>query len=281
MTTTVDDRLRHVATKSPLVFDDVDFTVNDPEALRDMLAAPLEYAQRVEAAVVTSGIETLLPRRDARIDEFLELWTSDEHGHARALGELMRQLDLEPQPIGEAPLPLHNRILGRVAARSESVHEMIATIWGVAGAMNEHLAMAAYTRIGAILQARGERALHETLFRRLRAHESAHKNFYVAIAVEGWERLDQWQRRLVRLVVTKTYAPVGAGEAKDRPAMARTIHALAADEWEPSIVQPVQGVADRLLHLDPGADPFVRRAFACCLAADPRGAQLLALAETP
>ncbi len=279
MTTTVDDRLRHVATKQPLVFDQIDFTVHDPDDLRATLAAPLEYAQRVEAAVVTSGIETLLPRRDTRIQEFLELWTDDEHGHARALAELMTILEIEPKPIGEAPLPVHNRILGRVAARSESVHDMIATIWGVAGAMNEHLAMAAYTRIDSMLQARGERALHETLFRRLRAHESAHKSFYAAIATEHWARLDAWQRRLARFVVTRTYAPVGAGEAKDRPAMARTIHALAHDEWEASIVEPVQAVADRLLELDVGADPFVRRAFAKCLAADPVGVQMLELAD--
>ena len=279
MTTTVDDRLRHVATKQPLVFDEIDFTIVDHDALRTTLAAPLEYAQRVEAAVVTSGIETLLPRRDRRIQEFLELWTEDEHGHARALGELMLVLGIEPRPIGEAPLPLHNRVLGRVAAHSASLHDMIATIWGVAGAMNEHLAMAAYTRIDAMLTARGERALHETLFRRLRAHESAHKSFYAAIATEHWPKLAPWQQRLVRQVVVRTYAPVGAGEARDRPAMARTIHALAEDEWEASIVEPVQAVADRLLELEPGTHPFVRRAFAKCLAADPVGREMLGFAN--
>lgn len=271
----IDDRLRRVETKAPLVFEEIDFTIRDVERLRAALTAPLEYAQRVEAAVVTEGIETLMPRRDARIAEFLEVWTLDEHGHARALGELMRLLGLEPRPIGEASLPMHNRLLGRLASASASVHETITTIWGVAGAMNEHLAMAAYTRMSAILRDLDERALHDTLFRSLRAHESAHKNFYVSVATEGWARLAPWQRRLTRSVVTRTYAPVGAGAAQDRPSMARTIDGLAGREWEESIVDPVQAVADRLLGGGDDVPPFVRKSFAKCLATDPVGEALL------
>ena len=45
------------------------------------LAAPLEYAQRVESVVVGLGIETLIPRSDERVRRFLEVWTSDEVGH--------------------------------------------------------------------------------------------------------------------------------------------------------------------------------------------------------
>ena len=65
---------------------------------------------------------------------------------------------------------------------------------------------------------------HHTLFRRLRAHESAHKSFYWSVAADTWQRLHPWQRRLTRVVVTKTYAPVGAGGSSDRPALARTAH---------------------------------------------------------
>lgn len=275
----IDQRLRHVATKQPLVFEEIDFTINDVERVRASLEAPLEYAQRVEAAVVTSGIETLMPRRDRRTDEFLELWTIDEHGHARALAEMMHLLDLEPKPVGEADLPVQNRFIGMMAGASESMHDVIMTIWGIVGAMNEHLAMAAYTRMDVMLREQGEVALHETLFRRLRAHESAHKSFYAAVATEGWDRLASWQRRMARFVVTRTYAPVGAGAARDRPAMARTIHALAADTWEESIVEPVQAVADRIFAGSDPVDPFVRRAFEKCLATDPVGVRMLAAAR--
>ncbi len=275
--TPVDATLRHVETKRPLVFDEIDFTIRDPAGLAGAFAAPLEYAQRVEAVVVASGIEALMPRRDSRIDDFLAVWTDDEQGHARALGELMHLLGLEPTPIGDAGLPLHNRLISLLARGSESLHDVVTTIWSLAGAMNEHLAMAAYNRMDAMLRQRGEDALHHTMFRLLRAHESAHKSFYWSVAAETWHRLDPWQRRLTRLVVTKTYAPVGAGGASDRPALARTIHALGPDDWNEAIVEPVQGVADRLFG---DTEPFVRRAFEKCLVTDPLGVELLAVTGT-
>jgi hypothetical protein len=271
--TPIDATLRHVETKPALVFDEIDFTVRDPTGLARDLAAPLEYAQRVEAVVVASGIEALMPRRDPRIDDFLATWTIDEQGHARALGELMTLLGLDPTPVGDPGLPLHNRLIKVLAARSESLHDVVTTIWSLAGAMNEHLAMAAYNRMDTMLRQRGELALHHTLFRRLRAHESAHKSFYWSVAADTWQRLQPSQRRLTRLVVTKTYAPVGAGGAADRPALARTVHALGRDDWNEAIVEPVQGVADRLLG---STEPFVRRAFEKCLATDPLGIELLA-----
>jgi hypothetical protein len=276
---TIDARLQQVVSKPPLVFDEIDFTIRDRRGLRRSLAAPLEYAQRVEGAVVRSGIEMLMPRRTPAIDEFLEVWTVDEHAHARALAELMRQLDLQPGGIGVAGTPIQNRAIGLVASAFESLHDVVTTIWGIAGAMNEHLAMAAYTRMGAILQARGERALHETLMRRLRAHESVHKSFYATVAIDGWDRLGPWQRRTVRTIVTNTWAPVGAGSPCDRPAMARTMHALAVDDWVEHLIDPVQRVADHLLHTPEPPGDFVYDAFAKCLRSDPRGRRMIAARE--
>jgi hypothetical protein len=111
----------------------------------------------------------------------------------------------------------------------------------------------------------GERELHETLFRRLRAHESAHKSFYAAYASDVMATMRPWQRKLVRLIVHHTYKPVGAGAKRDRPAFARTVHALAGDEWESTLATPVQQVAERLLNEGREMDPFVRRAVLNCL----------------
>ena len=110
----------------------------------------------------------------------------------------MTLLGLEPTPVGDPGLPLHNRLIKVLAARSDSLHDVVTTIWSLAGAMNEHLAMAAYNRMDAMLRQRGELALHHTLFRRLRADESAHKSFYWSVAADTWQRLQPWQRRLAR-----------------------------------------------------------------------------------
>jgi hypothetical protein len=261
----VEDRLAYVEAKAPLVFNDIDFTIRDLHWVATALAAPLEYAQRVESVVAALGIETLMPRHDERVRRFLEVWTADEVGHGLALAQLMRLLGLTPTPDSEPTLPIHNHLIGVLGRMSSRMHEVVEAVWSTAGAMNEHLAMAAYARMDEMLRERDERALHETLFRRLRAHESAHKSFYAAYSSDMMTRMRPWQRRLARLIVHHTYKPVGAGARRDRPAFARTVDALAGDKWEATLVTPVQQVAERLLNEGREMDPFVRRAVLNCL----------------
>ena len=273
----VAERLDHVESKAPLVYDEIDFTIRDPEGLASELAAPLEYAQRVEAVVAAGGIESLMPRRDERVDRFLSIWTDDEQGHATALGTLMELLGMKPHIVADTGLPPHNHLVGTLGRLSAKFHDVVVAVWATAGAMNEHLAMAAYARMDTTLQERGERALHETLFRRLRAHESAHKSFYAAYAAETLARLRPWQRQLARTIVERTYSPVGAGAKRDRPPFARTVHTLAAEDWEASMVEPVQTVAERLLADGDPMEPFVRRAVVKCLVTDPLGVRAIEL----
>ena len=275
----VAERLDHVESKPALVYDAIDFTVRDPAGLAAELAAPLEYAQRVEAVVAAGGIESLMPRRDERVDRFLAVWTEDEQGHATALGTLMELLGMTPHVVADTGLPPHNHVVGALGRLSAKFHEVVVAVWATAGAMNEHLAMTAYARMDVMLQARDEQALHETLFRRLRAHESAHKSFYAAYAAETLARLVPWQRRLARAIVEHTYAPVGAGAKRDRPPFARTVRTLAAGEWEQTLVEPVQTVAERLLNDAEPMEPFVRRAVVKCLVTDPMGIEAITLAE--
>jgi hypothetical protein len=287
MNTTTDDRaaaatesrLQFVETKPPLVFDEIDFTIDDPEYLASTVGAPLEYAQRVEALVGHTAMGDLMPRRDARIDRFLATWTRDELGHARALGQLMQLLGLRSVDLAEFTPPAHNRWIPVLGRLSSSLHDVTSVIWATSGTLNEHLALGAYTRMDAILQQRKERALHETLFRRLRAHESAHKSFYMAYACEVWEGLRPWQKGLARYTLTRMWAPVGATDVQDKPAFARTIAALEPEHWRENMVDPLQAIAERILEHDgrPLGD-FVERAVVECLESDPAGRRILAAA---
>lgn len=270
------DRLDFVERKPPLIFDEIDFTIGNPEFLHDRLGAPLEYAQRVEHLVGVTQMETLMPRRTPEIERFLVQWTDDELAHARALGYLMEQIGLDPVPLDDVGPPTHNAKIGAVGKVSASMHAVVETIWATSGAMNEHLAMTAYHRIDRILQDTGEEALHATLFRRLRAHESAHKSFYASYAAGRWATLRPWQQRLARYTLRRTWAPVGATEACDRPAFARTVAALAADDWQAVLVEPVQSIAERIMDSAGEMGPFVERAVLLTLQSDPAGEQLLA-----
>jgi len=270
------DRLEYVERKAPLTFDEIDFTIRHPELLRERIAHPLEYAQRVEHLVGVTHMETLMPRRSDEIERFLVQWTDDELGHARALGHLMELLDLTPVPLDGVAPPSHNAKIGAAGRVSRSIHEVIEVIWATSGAMNEHLAMSAYHRIDAIAQEAGEDALHETLFRRLRAHESAHKSFYATYGTGRWATLRGWQKRLARATLRRTWAPVGATEAVDRPAFARTVAALAPDDWREVLVDPVQSIAERVMAAAEEMGPFVERAVLLTLESDPAGEELLA-----
>jgi hypothetical protein len=269
------ERLTFVERKQPLVFDEIDFTIVDPERLARRLATPLEYAQRVEHLVGVTQMETLLPRRSEVVDRFLIVWTEDELGHARALGALMETVGLDPVPIDGVTPPDHNPKIAAIGNASRSMHDVIEVIWATSGAMNEHLAMAAYQRMDTFLLEDGERALHETLFRRLRAHESAHKSFYAAYATARWATLRGWQKRLARATLRRTWAPVGATEAVDRPAFARTVAALAPDDWRESLVAPVQSVAERIMEAAGEFGPVVERAVVRTLESDPAGERVL------
>ncbi|HWL45966.1 MAG TPA: hypothetical protein VNQ73_23700 [Ilumatobacter sp.] len=269
------DRLEFVERKPPLVFDEIDFTVVNPERLATRLADPLEYAQRVEHLVGVTQMETLMPRRSDEVERFLVQWTDDELGHARALGHLMELVGLQPVPLDGVVPPSQNAKIGALGRASKRLHEVIEVIWATSGAMNEHLAMTAYHRIDAILQADGEQALHETLFRRLRAHESAHKSFYATYAAARWATLRGWQRRLARATLRRTWAPVGATEAVDRPAFARTVVALSADDWRETLVDPLQSIAERIMGAAGEVGPIVERAVVLTLESDPAGEELL------
>jgi hypothetical protein len=256
-----------VERKPPLIIGEIDLDLRDAERVRAVLRNPLEYSQRVEAVVTGLGIETLLPRHDARIARFLEIWTDDETTHGRALALVLQRLGLPEYVLTPGRLPPHNHLAGLLGRLSQRFHDIVEMIWATQGAMNEHLAMCAYNRMGELADESGEHGLRQTLFRRLRSHESAHKSFYAAVARERAMAMRPWQLRIAREIVVHTYAPVGAGGKRDKPAFGRTVHDLADDRWTDEIADPVQRIAERLLTRDAAPLPrFVRTSIEECLA---------------
>jgi hypothetical protein len=263
----VGTKLARLEAKPPLVLDEVDFDVQHPDAVRAHLAAPLAYSQRVEAMVTGLSIETLLPRTasgEGYINRFLAVWTPDEQGHAVALDRLLVVLDIEPFPLPQdEPVPVHNRLAGLLGNLSTRMHETVELIYHSVGAMNERLAFSAYERMSEILTELGEHGLVETLFKPLRRDESAHLGYYRTAARDLRDRLDTWQLALARNVITHTYSPVGAGDARDKPAFGATLRSLGEHRH---IVDRVQLLAESLLSVDERKlRPFVQASFDRCV----------------
>ena len=262
----VGTKLARLETKPSLEIDEVDYELRNPAAVRDRLAAPLAYSQRVEAMVTGLSIETLLPRTasgDGYINRFLTVWTPDEQGHALALDRLLVALDVEPFPLPQdEPVPIHNRIAGLLGTMSARMHETVELVYHSIGAMNERLAFSAYERMSEILTELGEHGLVESLMKPLRRDESAHLGYYRTAARDLRDRLDRWQLAVARTVITRTYSPVGAGDAKDKPAFGATLRDLGDSR---DIVDRVQLLAESLLSVDERKlRPFVQRSFERC-----------------
>ena len=268
VTDPVGAKLARLESKPSLVIDEVDYDLRDPDAVRARLAAPLAYSQRVEAMVTGLSIETLLPRTasgDGYINRFLAVWMPDEQGHALALDRLLQELDIEPFPLPhDEPVPIHNRLAGLLGSMSERMHETVELIYHSIGSMNERLAFSAYERMADILTELGEHGLADTLLKPLRRDESAHLGYYRTAARDLRDRLDRWQLAAARFVITHTYSPVGAGDAKDKPAFGATLRSLGEHA---DIVDRVQLLAESLLSVDERKlRPFVQRSFDRCLA---------------
>ncbi|MEQ1785406.1 MAG: hypothetical protein ABL966_00010 [Acidimicrobiales bacterium] len=262
-------KLERLESKPALALDSIDYAVRDRDAVRARLAAPLAYSQRVEAMVTGLSIETLLPRAagdDGYINRFLSVWQPDEQGHALALERLLLELDLEPVPLpNDEPVPLHNRLAGVLGSASQRVHETVELIYHTIGAMNERLAFSAYERMSVVLVELGEPGLVDTLMTPLRRDESAHLGYYRTAARDLRGRLDAWQLYVARAVITRTYSPVGAGDARDKPAFGAALRSLGDST---DLVDRVQRLAESLLSVDERRlRPFVRQSFGRCLAA--------------
>jgi hypothetical protein len=113
-----------------------------------------------------------------------------------------------------------------------------------------------------ILTQLGEHGLVDTLLRPMRRDESAHLGYYRTAARDLRDRLDRWQLAVARNVISHTYAPVGAGDARDRPAFGATLRSLGDSR---PIVDRVQLLAESLLSVDEHRlRPFVQRSFDRC-----------------
>ena len=267
----IERRLHAVHDKPRLALDDIDrvvSTIRHPEELRGRIGDPIRYSQRVEAEVAGLSIETLLPYATDDYDgRFLDVWVPDERGHGEALDRLARVLELPPEvPRDASTVPAHNRIAGLLGRRSAHAYEIVSMMYHSIGAMNERLALGAYTEMGRVAEGVGDPELAEVLFGHLRRDESAHLGYYRTYARQLRSRVTPWQLAITRMLIVSAYAPVGAGDHKDKPLLGRVLAALEDDPDHPDAGPLLQAIADELL-APPGTalKPFVARSLRRCL----------------
>lgn len=232
------------------------------------LGPAIRYAQRVEADVAGLSIETLLPyATGGHIGRFLQVWVPDESGHGVALDLLLQRIDVDKY-LAASPdkVPPHNRVAGVLGRLSQHAYNIVSMMYHSIGAMNERLAMGAYTQMARTCGELGADELSEALFVPMRADEALHLGYYRTYALQLRQVLKRWQMAVVRSLIVHTYAPVGAGGKDDKAPFGEVLLLLEDDPENPSIAATVQEIAQDLLARDEEPlPPFVHDQLRHCL----------------
>lgn len=200
---------------------------------------------------------------DPLLVAFFSTWRAEEGAHARALGRYLEHYAARRQvvlPALPTPPPAEASWVERALVRaSQPVGHVVAATHMAWGATNELLTMNGYR----LLRARTADPVLHTLLGRIAAQEARHYGFYL-LQTEWRLAASGLSRRLVRLLLERTWTPVGVG-ADFKPAedFARVAAHLTADEAGRRAALRM----DRVLENLPGLDGVALYARALAAAA--------------
>lgn len=271
----VETWLERLERKDPLDLDRVSEVVDRikrPDLVKQKLEKPFAFAQKVELDAAGLGINILVPRAQDElhpIQRFLRIWTPDEQGHSVALGMIMDHCGIE-RIVGRSEdyVPPHNVVIGALARAFETVEQINEFLYNVSGAMNEYLARYAYMASRQIALGIGEEEVADEVLKKLIRDESFHGNYYYAYADELAPTMHPWQRRLCRVTLPLIWAPVGAGDDRDKPLLGDVVRIFEQEDPEsPHVADKVQEIAQELLggHDSKPVPLFVPKAIGKCV----------------
>ena len=196
----------------PVPLESVDFTVNDPDAVRRRFAGILDYLARVELEVERNVLEllTIMPNpSEADRVFYADVWYGQEIQHGIILDELKNRIDLPPaEPSLQVGFAV--KALGAMA-RFEPIQDVARTIYYLTGASTERQAVLAYNAFAAQLDEMGEKAIRETIINPIKRQEPGHFAFYrmsaEKVLTDG--TLRPWQVWLAQRLRRFSYELVG------------------------------------------------------------------------
>jgi hypothetical protein len=194
----------------PIRLDSVDFTVNDPDAVRSRFGVLFDYLARVELEVErnVAELDAILPHpTEEDLSFYRGVWYEQEMQHGRILDRLKAELGLPPaEPLTVVSGPV--RALGLVA-HLPAVQDVVRCVYYFTGASTERQAVLAYSALIERLDELGERALADTVIHPIKRQEPGHFAFYSMSATKLVPELKPWQLRLARLLRSRSYELVG------------------------------------------------------------------------
>lgn len=194
----------------PIPLESVDYTVKNPQLIRERFGVLFDYLARVELEVERNvkELDTILPNPTPEDLSFYRgVWHDQEMQHGYILDRLKAELGLPPaDPLTEVSGPV--KALG-VVAHLKPIQDVVRCVYYFTGASTERQAVLAYSALIERLEELGETALVETVIHPIKRQEPGHFAFYTMSATKIVPELRPWQLRLAQLMRSRTYELVG------------------------------------------------------------------------
>ncbi|HHV20118.1 MAG TPA: GTP-binding protein LepA [Propionibacterium sp.] len=201
----------------PIPLSTVDWTVKNPDLLRERYGHVIEYLARVELEVDRNVLEllVLLPRPKEVDRMFYEdVWQPQEIQHGLIIDQLGQDIGLAPaEPMLEVQPTM--KILGALS-HIPQIGEVTRLLYYLTGASTERQAVLAYNTLNRAMAELGEDAIANTIIGPIKQQEPGHFAFYQMSARELIENghLKPWQLWLTQQIRSFSYGLVGTNGKK-------------------------------------------------------------------
>ncbi|MGY5765722.1 acyl-ACP desaturase [Brachybacterium sp. DNPG3] len=200
-------------TSEPVKYEDLDFDTFETQPLDDQTLRSLRYMCDVEFHTSCFLRDMLVTpsHREEEAGGFMTMWNREEFWHGEALAAVLARHGII---VDYDELKAKRVKLGWAGAMSSFKQSAMSNLVGTDfvavhmtwGAANELSAVAAYRRLAAMT----DHPALSPLLKRIAQQETRHVAFYTT---QGRERLEASEaaRKLVRLILSKVWKPVGSG----------------------------------------------------------------------
>jgi hypothetical protein len=215
----------------PIDLASVDYAVRRPDVFNARYGHVLDYMARVELEVDRNVLEltTMLPD-PPEIDRrfYAEVWQPQEIRHGLILDELQVHLGRPAAEPDLTSLGMKMKVLGALA-HLDAFQDVCRMLYYLTGMATERSAVLAYNLLHDGVVEMGESAIAETVIAPIKRQEPGHYAFYQLSARGLWTQLAAWQKWMVRLMRTFSFAPVGANNAAQRADFGDMLQTLGID----------------------------------------------------
>jgi hypothetical protein len=214
----MDRKLDRLAESPPIDIDAVDFTMPDPELVRQHMGGVFQYFARVETEVSrdVSTIQALLPNMSPQLRRFVyDIWYPQEMAHGKLFDKLLANIDMTPLPVA-TDVKKSMAFAGHIAGLSSSVHDRLEVVYLHRGYIHESAVQIAYPIMSDRLVEIGMPGVAHTIKKGVVPQEGGHRGIYHEAATEKAKRLSARGRMEVRALSVLGYDGVGANSDANR-----------------------------------------------------------------